>query len=294
MRPGRIVRSLRDVLPAWTQGICALALLSVGCSKPTPASRQTDAGSGLLVPQALAPVGGGSPGGREFDAPIAWLFLPQNPVTTGSSPDVLAAAHLPCGFRAMYSTVQREGDELRVRVRARFPGANPPADRSTPCPNEPPSIQYVSLNTVRLGELRVVDAAPHPAGAVPSPAPVTLRVIPDDSNAPPASARWVRGCTAGDDSTCASGGGVCGAVRETPGRGVCVAPIDAFLAVRRPCPQDHTEVTLDHPGAYAMPVAPAPGALRACLPACNAQGACPTGTQCVRRENGSAGACVPQ
>ncbi|MFO0560188.1 MAG: hypothetical protein U0269_19385 [Polyangiales bacterium] len=283
-----------------------VALCAGACRGPSATARNgrngsaagagpTDAGPSMMVPQELAPVGGQSPSGREIDAPLAWLFLPQTPVTTGSVPDVLAASHLPCGFRAMYGTVQRDGNQLRVRVRARYTGPNVPTDRTTPCPTEPPSIQYVSLNTIRLGEYTVVDAAAHPAGTVPAPPPLALSVIPDDPSAPSASARWVRACTAGDDNSCAQRGrGACGAVRETPGRGVCVPPIDAFLAVNRPCPQDTTEFTLDHPGAYSMPVAPAPGALRACLPSCNAQGACPSGLQCVRREGGSAGACVPQ
>ncbi len=248
----------------------------------------------MLVPQVLARVGAASPSGREIDAPLAWLFLPQAPVTTGSVPDVIAAAQLPCGFRAMYGTVDRVGDELRVRVRARFNGANVPTDRVTPCPSEPPSIQFVSLNRIRLGEYRVIDAAAHPAGAVPAPAAVTLTVIPDDANAPIASSRWVRPCTTGDDSTCARAGGVCGGVSETAGRGVCVPPLDPFLAVSRPCPEQTQEVTLDHPGPYAAPVAPAHNALRACLPACNERGECPAQLQCVRRAGGAAGACVPR
>lgn len=269
------------------------AMFGVGCRAPRAAAgAQPDGGPVMLVPSAVAPVGGRSASGREIDAPIAWFFLPQWPVTTGSSPDVIAAAALPCGFRAMYSTVDRDGASLRVRIRARFTGAGSPPSLTTPCTTEPPSLQFASLNRVRLGEYTIVDASRRANGddMIPS---LQLSVVRDDESAPSEAERWVRGCAAGDDRACATrGGGVCGSVRETPGRGVCVPPLDPFLVVGRPCPERTTEVALDHPEPYATAVAPPPGPLRACLTACNAEGRCPSGLQCVRRSSSSAGACV--
>ncbi len=263
-----------------------------GCRRPAPAARAGDAGSVMRVPSMLAAVGAGSPSGREMDAPLAWMFLPQAPVLTGSVPDVLTATHLPCGFQPMYGTVDRVGDALRVRVRARFTGPGLPRDRVTPCPTEPPWVQFVSLNRIRLGTYTVEDAAGHPAGTVPAPAALQLEVLPDDPRAPAESTRWVRPCRAGDDGSCVHGG-VCGEVQETPGRGVCVPPHDAFLIVRRPCPEPSSELALAHPGPYAIAATPAPGTLRACLPACNARGECPADMQCLRRGSGR-GACVPR
>ncbi|MDP3275412.1 MAG: hypothetical protein Q8Q09_09480 [Deltaproteobacteria bacterium] len=273
----------------FAESLISLALASglVACRKPAPAANP-DAGTTMLVPQVLASAG--SQTLREMDAPLAWLFLPQAPVTTGSSPDVLVAAHLPCGFRPMYGTVTRRGNTLGVRLRARFAGPGSPSpDRTTPCPTEPPTVQFISLNTVRLGELDVIDLAPHPPGAVPAPSPVHLSVSRDDHTALPSALRWVRGCTAQDDSTCPHGG-VCGALRELPGKGVCVPPLDAFLVVQRPCPVDTVLFELDHPGPYPTAVAPPPGPLRACLSACRA-GQCPAGLTCIPREGGP-GACV--
>ncbi|MBL8680904.1 MAG: hypothetical protein JNK05_17115 [Myxococcales bacterium] len=279
---------------AW---VVAVGVIS-GCKRPEGAANgsraRADGGAAILVPQALAPVGARSPSGREIDAPLAWMFVPQWPATTGSSPDVIAAAHLPCGFRMMYSTVDRDGAELRVRVRARFAGPNPPTDRTTPCPTEPPALQFVSLNTVRLGDYQLVDAALHPAGAIAAPAPLALPVVRDDNTTPSEADRWVRQCTPGDDSFCvAHGGGVCATARERADKGVCVPPLDPYLVVGRPCPERTAEIELDHRGAFATPVAPRGSSIRACLPACSAEGRCPTGLECVRRVGSSGpGACL--
>jgi hypothetical protein len=279
----------------------AVALLFCGCKRPQGAANGAGGragggadGAAILVPQVLAPVGGRSASGREMDAPLAWLFVPQWPATTGSSPDVIAAAHLPCGYRMMYSTVDRDGTQLKVRVRARFAGPVAPTDRTTPCPTEPPALQFVSLNTIRLGDYQLVDAALHPAGAIAAPAPLSLPVVRDDHTTPSEADRWVRQCTPGDDAFCAAhGGGVCGAVRERPGVGVCVPPLDPYLVVSRPCPERTTELELEHSGPYGTPVAPRGSSLRACLPACGAEDRCPTGLTCVRRAGSSGpGACV--
>jgi hypothetical protein len=275
-------------------GLCVLcALGTLHCKRRDPQLIVRDAEPSMLVPQVLAPVNGGSASGREIDAPLAWLFLLQAPVTTGSVPDVLVASQLPCGFQAMYGTVALDAPShtLRVRVRARYTPPGQPPDRVTPCPTGPPSIQYVSLNTVRLGEYDVVDAALHPPGSHPVPAPVHLSVIPDDANAPSESTRWVRPCTVGQDAMCTAGG-VCGQLPSTPGRGVCVPPWDAFLAVNRPCPAPTTQITLQHPGEYQLSVHSRPGPFDACLPACNSRGQCPPTLRCelVARD---AGACVP-
>ena len=268
-------------------------LLQFSCKKSDPSLRVRDVESTILVPQVLAPVNGGSSSGREIDAPLAWLFLPQAPVTTGSAPDVLVASQLPCGFQAMYGTVSLDEatHTLRVRMRARFTGTSQPPDRVTPCPTGPPAIQFVSLNTVRLGEYEVADAAAHPAGSHPVPPTVHLSVVPDDSTAPAESVRWMRTCVVGHDRECA-GGGVCGEVHSTPGRGVCVAQTDAFLAVNRPCPTGTTELSLGHPGEYTLPVHAAPGPFVTCIPACNSHGQCPPTLRCERNTQG-AGACVP-
>lgn len=301
-RTARSARAYNGTTPLLMLCTAVLFGPQFSCKKRDPQVLARDGGPAILVPQVLAPVNGGSPSGREIDAPLAWMYLPQAPVTTGSVPDVLVASQLPCGFQAMYGTVTQDdiAHTLRVRMRARYTGQGLPPDRVTPCPTEPPSIQFVSLNRVRLGEFTVIDAAAHPTGSHPVPRPVQLSVVRDDNTAPAESVRWVRQCVVGHDRECV-GGGVCGEVPATPGRGVCVPPTDAFLAVNRPCPTGTAQITLNHPGEYEMPVHGTGAQFEACLPACNANGQCPPTLRCESNIHPSAdsdagaptGACVP-
>jgi hypothetical protein len=278
---------LRHAIPALAALSLLTASLASGCRKPEPIRREHKRDpsvdprlhfpASITDPRALQ-------SDRERDVPIAWLFLPEDPVPTGGAPNVVAAVELPCGFRPAYGTVSPAGvSPLAVRLHALYAGPGSPSDAH--CDRHMRAIQYISLQRLRLGDFVVTDAAPRTTSDPPAPS-VTLHVVQDNESTPPVAVRRSRACHVGDDASCTAGG-VCA---QVPGHtnGVCVPPIDPYLDMGRPCEDGSLEITLSHPGPHTTSVAPAPGALRACLRACDPQGHCPSSLECAN------GVCVPQ
>jgi hypothetical protein len=225
--------------------------------------------------------------GRELDVPLSWLFVSEDPAPTGSAPNAIVGATLPCGYRAVYGTVSSpDASPLRVRVHALFDGAGDPHDAR--CRSLPLSVQMVSLQRLRLADFTVTDASPHAAGDPPVPT-AALHVVADDNATPAAMRRRFRRCTPGDDSTCTAGG-VC----ATPsGRnvGVCVPPYDPYLAVEHPCPEGRAEAVLGH-APMSGPAVPADGAIHACLAGCDDTHPCDAAFECV--PIGTHAVCLPR
>jgi hypothetical protein len=271
---------------------CSHEPSSTPSTATTPAATGPDAGDAgeenenVRVPSVLPVPGTPSSSGLEMDVPLAWLFLRDAPAPTGSAPEVIVGAELPCGFHPVYANVSPPHDPLRVRLRARYGGPGRPTDTSVPCPTPNNVALIVSLQRLRLGGFTVTDATPHHPGDPPVPS-LRLQVVEENERTPSPQVRHVRGCTPGDDATCTEGG-VCGAVPGRTGAGVCVPPLDPFLSAGRACqgvspgaPLGSVEVSLEHPGAYAMRAAPAPGALKACLPMCDDAHPCDASLACV-------------
>lgn len=238
----------------------------------------------MLVPGAVPPPGMPSVDELEIDAPLAWLFLREEPAPTGSAPEVIVGAELPCGYRAVYATVSPPVDPLRVRLRARFVEQGHGGGRQ--CSRRPVAVQFVSLQKLRLGTFTVTDATAHGLHDPPVPS-VVLHVIADDERTPPRQVRQVRRCIPGQDASCTAGG-VCGAIPGRTDVGVCVPPLDPYLVVGRPCPGPSAwtpfgtvAVTLTHRGSFATAAVPSDGLVRACLPACDDAHPCAPTLECT-------------
>lgn len=209
---------------------------------------------------------------REVDVPLRWVHLLANPVTTGSAASVVVGAEIPCGYRPHWANTEAVGDELRVRLRARWARDDvaPPAS-PVPCPTPTPSVQIVSLSVVRLGRWRVTDALSRDGGAAPS---ATLQVVPDDGSAAPPAARWFRPCQRDPDC---EGGAVCARIG---GGSACLPPMDPWRWSGRACVEGATarEVSRMEDPSHRW---------TACVADCD-QGRCPAGMRCD-----PVGACVP-
>lgn len=256
--------------------VAALAL-ATSCKPKRPAPecpaepRVADAGARVRTIAAV-PAMGPSSDRRDIDVPLRWMHLLANPAPTGSAPSVVVGAEVPCGYRAHWANAERVGDELRVRLRARWDRSDqgPPAVPA-PCPTPTVSVQIVSLSIVRLGTYRVTDAVARDGGTAPS---VTLRVVADDAALAAPAARWFRRCEA--DTDC-EGGAVC--AQAGAGR-TCLPPVDPWRWSGRGCVD----------GATARAVSAVNDPSRrwdACLADCD-QGRCPAGLRCD-----AIGACVP-
>jgi hypothetical protein len=264
---------------------------------PAPGTAPAPDEGNFQIPANVREPGLPSISGLEYDVPVAWLFLTEDPAPTGAAPDVIVGAELPCGYRPVYGTVSPPVNPLRVRLRARFAGPGRPDPAAVPCPTRNVAVQYISLQRLRLGTFTVSDATPHPASEPTVPS-VTLRVVEDDPRLPSRQARRLRRCTPGDDATCTAGG-ACGGIPGHAGLGVCVPPFDPYLVIGRLCPgpaagapMGSTEVALEHPGPYAARATPPAGALHACLPACDAAHPCDVGMQCLAV--GERSVCAPR
>ena len=246
-------------------------------------------GDRLRAPEAIPPPGVPGPYGREVDVPLAWAFLPETPVPTGSAPNVLVAAELPCDYRPLYANVTPPADRLGVRLRARYAGTATP-DPSRPCARPNLALHFVSLQRLRLGSFVLSDATPLLPGWGHSMRAISLRVVPDDAALPSAQARQSRRCSPGDDASC-TGGGVCAAIPGIAGRGVCVPPLDPYLRLGRPCPDGSSAIDVVHDAPFDVSAAPPPGVIHACLPSCAADRPCGTGTAC--ESVGGTRVCLP-
>jgi hypothetical protein len=209
---------------------------------------------------------------REVDVPLRWMHLLANPVPTGGGASVVVGAEIPCGYRPAWANAERVGDELRVRLRARWDREDrPPPAVPAPCATPTPAVQIVSLSVVRLGTWRVTDAVARDGGVTPA---VTLRVVRDDGALAPPVARWFRGCVG--DGDC-EGGAVCARI----GAGAaCLPPTDPWRWSGRGCVDGATVRTVS---AVSDPSR----RWEACLADCD-HGRCPDGMNCD-----PVGACVP-
>jgi hypothetical protein len=253
---------------------CAIGLLANGCRSRTRAPDDTGIDPNFRIP-VVHPPGTTIPGGREIDVPLSWIYVSDDPSPTGSAPNAIVGAQLPCGFHAVYGTVTPPESPLRVRIHASFDGPGEPA--SAECPERPVSVQIVSLQRLRLGAFTVTDASPHAASDPPVPT-VSMRVVPDDATTPSAMMRQVRRCEPGHDASCTAGG-VCASVAGRAA-GVCVPPIDPYLVSRRSCPDARADVALEH-AAMTAPATPHGPGVRACLPSCDDTHPCDASFECV-------------
>lgn len=255
--------------------LVALALLGA-CKRhraapECPATPPADAGNRVRT-IAEVPVMGPSADRREVDVPLRWMHLLANPVPTGGGASVVVGAEIPCGYRPAWANAERVGDELRVRLRARWDREDrPPPAVPAPCATPTPAVQIVSLSVVRLGTWRVTDAVARDGGVTPA---VTLRVVRDDGALAPPVARWFRGCVG--DGDC-EGGAVCARI----GAGAaCLPPTDPWRWSGRGCVDGATVRTVS---AVSDPSR----RWEACLADCD-HGRCPDGMNCD-----PVGACVP-
>ena len=251
---------------------------AAGSSASAPAE---DAGPQVRISGAILDQQGqlAHPG---IDAPLAWVFLQEDPVPTGTSPNAIVAAELPCGYQPLYASAGRAVSPLTVRFHAVF---NAATVGNAPCAQRPVSVQYVSLGVVRVGAYTVTDQISHGAADPPMPE-VNLHVVGDDPSLATRMARHVRACTPGRDATCTAGGW-CGTHASRPTAGTCVPPLDPFLAIGRACQTGDREVVVAHvpsPGAAATEI-------HACLPGCDAAHACDAPLRCVALGHGQS-ACM--
>lgn len=262
-----------------TAALLAAALTLVACKRkpravecPVARDAEVDAGHRIRTIAEVPPMGA-SADRREVDVPLAWIHVLMDPMPTGGAPSVVVGADVPCGYRAYWANAERVGDEVRVRLRARWDRETPPPATPAPCPTPTPSVQLVSLSVMRLGTWRVTDAVPRPAGAPPAPV-ATLHVVRDDSTLAAPAARWFRRCD--HDADC-EGGAVCARI----GAGAaCLPPLDPWTWAGRPCVDGATARSVRRVDAPTV-------AWSACVADC-AQGRCPAGMRCD-----PIGACVP-
>lgn len=261
----------------------------LGCKKKPPHTTVAvvDSGPRFSVPSVLPAVGTRS--AREFDVPLAWLYLVEEPVPTGSAPDVIVGAEVPCGFVPLLGTVSPPETPLRVRLRVRFAGPGEP-DATIPCPTRPGIAVPISLQRLRRASFTVTDEMPHGAGDPPMPS-VSLHVIEDNERTPAPMLRRVRPCNPDDDASC-TGGGACGGVPGRPGVGVCAPPLDPYLSIGRSCPAGSAEIRLERARPFGVRAAPPPGEFRACLPSCDPAHPCTAPLSCL--QVGGHGVCAPQ
>lgn len=266
--------------------LAATALALAACTRspdarrarrePTPEAPQTalaaDAGPQRVPMIAQVPEMGAAPDGREIDVPLTWMYLVEEPAPTGSTPYAAVGAQIPCGYRPMYTVSERDPERSTVRLRMRAqwnrPEPPPPDGRST-CGDLTVATELVSLGQLRLGTWSVVDAVPHPRSdrATPAPAPLTQHVVADDSSLAPRAQRWTRPCAS--DADCASAGGTCAHVG---GSTACLAPVDPWLAIHRPCADGLTAVDV-------RTVSTPERAWRACVASCT-NNRCPGTLRC--------------
>lgn len=262
------------------------ALITGACHGRRPAvPEDTGVDPSFHIP-LVRPPGTSSGDGREIDVPLAWVFVTDDPAPTGTAPNVIVGAELPCGYRPVYGTVSPPESPLRVRVHALFQG--PGAPSAAQCATRPVSVELISLQRLRLNAYTVTDATPHGASDPPVPT-VAMRVVADDANTPPPMVRQIRRCTPNDDASC-SAGGICAAVTGRAS-GVCVPPIDPYLVVGHPCPEGRSDATLTH-AAIAGPAVPSDGVVHACLATCDTAHPCHPSLECV--VNGTHGVCLPR
>ena len=217
---------------------------------------------------------------REIDAPLSWFYLAEDPVPTGSSPEVIVGAELPCGYRPVFGDVSDPVSPLRVRLHAVYAGNGTPGSERCATPNR--AAQFISLHRLRLGTFAIVDAVAHQPGDPPAPT-ATLHVVRDDDTLAPVDRRRWRACSRGGDEACTAGG-VCGTVPGAPPEhGVCVPPMDPFLAVGRPC-NDHFVDFVLSAGEPARDV-------HVCLPPVGPASSCPVGLHALVTD--AASPCVP-
>lgn len=254
--------------------LCAACFLVSACRHRTRVPEDTGIDPNFRIP-IVHPPGTAIPGGREIDVPLAWIHVSDDPATTGSAPNAIVGATLPCGFRAVYGSVSPPESPLRVRIHAAFDGTGDPA--SARCPEPPVSVQIVSLQRLRLGDFSVTDATPHGASDPPVPT-VAMRVVPDDANAPSPMARRYRRCAVGNDASCTAGGVCANVIGRSAG--ICVPPIDPYLVTNHPCPDGRADVALDHTSAPAPATPHTPG-VRACLASCDDTHPCDASFECV-------------
>ncbi len=265
----------------------ALLAIMAGChGRRAAVPEDTGIEPGFRIP-LVRPPGTPSPGGRDLDVPLTWIFVTDDPAPTGTAPNAIVGASLPCGFRAVYGTVSPpDAPTLGVRIHAVFEGSGDP--RAAQCDTRPVSVQTVSLQRLRLNRFTVTDATPHGATDPPVPS-VALRVVADDATTPAPMVRRYRSCAPGDDASCTAGG-ACGAFagRTT---GLCVPPMDPNLASDQPCPEGRAAITLTH-APMSGPVAPPDGVLHACVAACDDAHPCHASFECVTE--GTHGVCLPR
>lgn len=251
----------------------ALAALLAACPRARP--RAHDAAVAPVdaerVPAiAEIPPPGPSADGAELDVPLRWIHLLAEPAPTGSTPYAVVGATVPCGFVPRYTVSERVEGEVHLRMRAQRRDGG-----AAGCVGGTPVVELVSLSQLRLGAWRVRDATAHGPQDPPSPEGPVLHVVPDDATIAPPAERWTRACDTGAD--CA-GGGVCARVGSGS---ICLAPMDPWLHLGRPCPEGTRSVeatAVDRGG-------PAPW--RACVAACTS-GQCPGRLRCD-----PSGICLP-
>ena len=250
-----------------------LAVVLSACSRPRPPA--VDAGApGADVERVPAvaeiPPPGPSADGQEVDVPLRWIHLLAEPAPTGSAPYAVVGATVPCGFVPRYTVSERGEGEVRLRMRAQRRAVEGRCEGGTAV------VELVSLSMLRLGTWRVVDAVAHEDGGTPAATPRVLRVVADDAALAPAAERWTRPCASTADCTA---GGVCARVAAGS---LCLAPMDPWLHLGRPCPEGLRSVD-------AAPVAPTDGApRRACVAGCDGARRCPGRLRCD-----PAGICLP-